>query len=181
MSTEIEAFLCENGKLSAELAPQFAECISFLPDDLAGMELKALIKDGKHGKGVVVTSRHPRNLLINWTDLLFKVGTSGVGAGAATVAHPLLGIVACLGVVYSLVKTAEIELSKDHAAVVDVLWLKNADPARIPLATVDAALASQFSSERVTELLRELDDLKIITFDQEKGEIEKRDSLIVKQ
>jgi hypothetical protein len=71
-----------------------------------------------------IISKHARNILINWRALLLKVAPGAGGTTTTFPAHPILGILGCLQVLYQLVELSQIELGPDQEEVVRKLWIE---------------------------------------------------------
>jgi hypothetical protein len=187
MSTPVEQALLETGALlgsaqdQAEQARIIAEYIeAFQPGDPT-MEPEALFRRWKPGEGAEITCIKPRNFLINWRKALFEGVPRLVAGVAAYITAPVVGCVALVGALYNLVGHGTIKLGKDHAEVVEALWMdaNNRDLNPVPLDDLRQALQGKAARDKLDTILNDLDDMKIIGRPDDET-VEKRDWLILR-
>ena len=170
--------LLASGKITPELVNAFTPYIEPDPEEKNGVTLGKLIADKKLGKGLVITSKHPRNAFLNLKSIFTgSVATiAGLAGGAAAWAAPLLGLVA----VVQFMDSMKIELGDNHAKVILWLWDKKRQSAWVHKSELTAALAAEIKPEALEEVLDDLEKLHAIEFNEEDGSIWKTEYLVIK-
>jgi hypothetical protein len=177
MTDSIEEFLVQKAQISSDCAIALSPYIVAIPDDLMVSRLDALHSQMQPDGSEVLVSRHARNLLIKWKELLLHGMPAFAGAVVAIYSEPVAGSLACVAAVYELVKCADIELHADHGAIVDVLWKTFAGRQQVSVAEIGEA-APQISPDRLDLILRDLAALGLIDWFGIK-DVVKKDELVL--
>jgi hypothetical protein len=179
MTTDVRTVLLDTGAITAEQASEIAQYVEPI-DNPQGPEAGALFESRRPGKDATIFTAKPRNLVVNWKKLL--IGGATVLAATLVAAGGPIGVLAavglCLTAVTALAPAAVIELSDDHAKVVQALWLSDAtkDADTVPVEQLTKMLNKELSADRIDKILDELTLLQIIELG-EHGEIIKRERL----
>jgi hypothetical protein len=178
MASEIESFLVETAHVDEPTAGFLSQYIQLLPDfdeDSPGDE-EELVEESKPGSRPKIISKHAKNILINWRALLLSTTPGAIATGAGFMAHPALGLLGCLQVLYQLVQLSHIELGQEHEEVVRRLWIKKENAKTITWAELDD-LFRDYPPGRLNAILEEFSRLGIIAFDQDNDAIIKVEHL----
>ena len=169
--------LLASGKITPELVSAFTPYIERDPEE-TGISLGALIAGKGLGRGLVITSKHPRNAFLNLKGIFTGSIATVVGilGGVAAWAAPLLGLVA----VIQFMDGMKIELGENHAKVILWLWDKKRQSAWVHKSELTAALAEEIKPEALEEVLDDLEKLRAIEINEENGSIWKTEFLVVK-
>lgn len=120
--------------------------------------LDVIFTKKKSGKTVQMTSQRLKNIIVNWRDIM-TVGVPALGRmSIAGLAHPAVAILYSMSTYRAVVGLFEIELSSDHARLVELIW--NQDEARILKYDLITKLAAG-QVENANELLSDLCQLGI--------------------
>jgi len=161
MIDSFEEFLVQKAQISSECAIALSPYIVVIPDDVMVAKLGALRSQTRPDGSQVFVSRHARNLLINWKELLLHGIPAFAGSAVAIYSEPVAGSLACIAAVYELVKCADIELHADHSTIVDVLWRTFTGRQEVSIAEIGEA-APQISPNRLDIVLGDLAALGLI-------------------
>ena len=114
--------------------------------------------------------------MINWRALLLGPAPGAVITGSGFPAHPCLGVLGCLQIIYQLVQLSHIELGPEHEEVVRRLWTKKDNAKTITWSELDD-LFRDYPPGRLNAILEEFSRLGIIAFDQDNDAIVKVEHL----
>ncbi len=169
--------LLASGKIEPEQVEKFLPHIEPVPEEKTGTALNKLIVDKKLGKGLVVISKHPRNVFLNLKGIFISAGATVIGtaAGVAPWAVPLLGLVA----VAQFMDNMSIELGQDHAEVVLWLWDKKHQASWVFKTDLESAVAGKLKVP-LDQVLDDLERLRAIEVKEEDGSIWKTEYLVIK-
>jgi hypothetical protein len=180
MASESESFLIETAHVDKTTAGFLSRYIQLLPDfdDDSTDDSDELVEESKPGNRPKIISKHARNILINWRALLLKVAAGAGGTTSTFPAHPVLGILGCLQVLYQLVELSHIELGPDQEEVVRKLWINKDNAKTITWSELeDLFRDSSFPPGRLNAILEDFNRLGIIEFDQDNDSIIKLEHL----
>jgi len=154
-------FLIDEVHIAPDLAKAISPYVRELPDDILASELSALQERESVGGPSIIVSRHPRNLLIKWKELLFSVVPAIAGAVAALYTKPVSGSLACLAALVQLSRTADIELKPEHGQVVAALWRNFEGQQQVSVADLHSVLP-QIPRDQLDRILGDLAVLGIV-------------------